>query len=391
MGSFSFALTTSTEDGGEAVVETTEGVFDPDTGNGSAVTTTSMGTTTMLLVDKTVYMSVAEGIPVGSELDQLAEGSCFARTWHAMAADEVRSGVLIDINHPTGLDIERLQTMVDTSAAGVRSLPTNGDSGEPGSYSVTLTDEDQDEYRRLLEMVVGVDDEGRIVSVEWTVSLDSGGGSVAGDSADRTSTERRSLTLTEFGTQVVVEAPDADDTCSAEEQEVEWACGFAAAEVMRDAMFEIYNEDPEALREIVDSFREASGDTCPEALDVPALVSSGRCKPDMVRFLFEDLGLDPNQRSRFSHGYTALFDVTYFDPEDDPEFSDACTPEQDLETVRVLLEAGADPCIGPEVEHEYDPALGRPEWDPPALGISEWDEAPEIVALVEGAAVNCTP
>ena len=52
---------------------------------------------------------------------------------------------------------------------------------------------------------------------------------------------------------------------------------------------------------------------------------------------------------------------------------------------------GSDPCIGPEGGHQYNPALNAPEWDPPAIGISEWGEAPEIVELVEGAAVNCTP
>jgi hypothetical protein len=101
--------------------------------------------------------------------------------------------------------------------------------------------------------------------------------------------------------------------------------------------------------------------------------------------------MDPNQSYPFGAGHTALFVVTYFDSEDDAEYAKVCTPEEDLGTVRALLDAGADPCIGPEEEHQYNPSLDAPEWDPPAVGISEWDEAPEIVALVEAAATTCSP
>ena len=390
MDSFSFRLTTTSEQGEGTAVDDTVGEFDPDSGNGSAVTTSPEGTTSVRLVGGTLYVSTPVQPSADSELGELLEGSCFDRTWQSMDADDVRSGALIDINHPTGLDIEWLQTMVDTGAPELQALPSEGEGGEPASYSVTLADEDQDEHRRLLEMVVRVDDEERVVSVDWTVSVDRGSETTAADIPGDTSTERGSLTLTGFGNEVEVEAPAPEDTCNLEQQELEWRCGFAATEMNRDAMSEIYDEDREALCEIVDSFRDATGDACPEALNVPALVTSASCQPDMVRFLFEELDLDPNQQGSNGDGFTALFVLTYFDAEDS-EFSEVCTPEQDLETIRVLLEAGADPCIGPDGEHEYDPSSNAPEWEPPATGISEWGEAPEVVALVEGAAVNCTP
>ncbi len=315
------------------------------------------------MVDGVSYFATPDIDLSGTGLDEAAAppGSCYSLPWQSMGAAPEASGALVDINNPTGLDIERLQEMVNTDAEELQPVP--GESADDGGvvYSVAIADVGEDNYRQLQDMVVRVDAAGRVVSADWTELM--GADDLYEESdieapGDTSWTETMSLTLSDFGIPVEVTAPAPEDTCGLEQSAVEHTCGFGAADIREAAMDEIYDGDfREGLREIVESFTEETNGSCPESLSVPLLVSSAACDPEMVRFLFEDLGMDPNQTDFSGDGHTALFSVTYYDPEDDPEFSEVCTPEQDLETVRVLLDSGADPCIGPDEEHEYDPAL----------------------------------
>lgn len=385
MESFAFRLTTEGEDGGSRWVEATEGVYDPTNGSASAVHTGSGrdGEDRLLMVDGVLYLSSPDLDREGLEdLPDPSGSACLDAEWQSAPVPEP-TGALIDINNPTGLQIEALQEMVANGADQLQPLPADAGQPDGTQYSVDVADIVQDDYRELLDMVVTVDDIGRVVSVDWTVSADIGGGAP--------STEEMALTLSEFGVPVEAEAPAAEDTCDWDEMSLETACGFGATDVREEATGAIAAGDRQELTEIVNSFNTSTGGTCPESLSVPLLVSSARCDPGMVQFLFEDLEFDPNWTDQIGMGTTALFDLTYYDPEDDPEFSQICTPEQDLETIRVLLDAGADPCLAPDAQNGLGPLPGEPQWEAPAVGISEWSEPAEIVELVERAATTCTP
>lgn len=335
------------------------------------------------MVDGVQYLSSPDLDLEGLEdLPDTSGSACLDAEWQSTGPANEPTGALIDINNPTGLQIEALQEMVTNGADQLQPLPA--DTGQPDRtrYAVDVAEIDHDDFRELLDMIVTVDDLGRVVAVDWTVSVDI---------VDAPSTETMALTLSEFGVPVEVTAPAAEDVCDDEEMGLELACGFEATDVREEATGAISAGDREELAEIVNSFNTSTGGTCPESLSVPLLVSSARCDPGMVQFLFEDLEFDPNWMDQIGMGITALFDLTYYDPEDDPEFSQVCTPEQDLETIRVLLDAGADPCLAPDAQNGLGPLPGEPQWEAPAVGISEWSEPAEIVELVEGAATTCTP
>jgi hypothetical protein len=388
--SFAFTLTAEGEDSGSRWVETTEGVYDPANGTASAVHTGSgrEGEDRLLMVDGVQYLSTPDVSLEGLEdFPDTPGGACSDAAWHSIGPVPEPTGALIDINNPTGLQIEALQEMVTEGADELQPMPA--DTGQPDGtrYEVDVADIDQDDYRELLDMVVTTDDIGRVVAVDWTVSVDVGGAP---------STETMALKLSEFGVPVEVTVPESEDICDTDELSLEFACGFAATDVREEAMGAIASGDRQELTEIVSSFNTSTGGACPESLSVPLLVSSARCDPGMVQFLFEDLEFDPNWMDYIGldligQGTTALFELTYYDPEDDPEFSDVCTPEQDLETIRVLLDAGADPCLAPDAQNGLGPLPGEPQWEAPAIGISEWNEPVEIVELVESAATTCTP
>jgi hypothetical protein len=388
--SFAFTLTTEVADGsGDVWVETTEGVYDPASGTASAVHSESGrdGEDRLLMVDGVQYLSspkpyleAPEGAP------RRPRSACRDAEWQSTGPVTEPTGALIDINDPTGLQTDALQEMVTNGADQLQLLPPDAGQPDAARYAVDVAEIDQDDFRELLDMIVTVDDLDRVIAVDWTVSVDI---------VDAPSTETMVLTLSEFGVPVEVTAPAAEDVCDDDEMGLELACGFEATDVREAASGAIRTGDRAELAEIVDSFNTSTGGACPESLSVPQLVSSARCDPEMVRFLFEDLGLDPNWldyigMDLIGSGTTALFELTYYDPEDD-EFGQACTPEQDLETIRVLLDAGADPCLAPDAQNGLGPLPGEPPWEAPAVGISDWDEPSEIVELVEGAATSCTP
>lgn len=390
--SFAFALSTETVDGGETIVRTSEGLFDPASGNASVTSSGRGFEDRMIVVDGVTYFETPElGTDAGLDPSiEVPDWSCYSLPWRSMGDIAEPSGQVLDSNHPTGLGIERLQRMVTDQAAELELLPSEVPDSAVTAYSVTIADSDQDEGSELQDMVVRVDGEGRVVGVDWSVLFndsDTGHDPAIGNASSATWTESMSLTLSDFGTAVEVTAPDPADTCSLEQAGIEHTCGFGAADIREEASAAAFAGDRDALREIVESFNEATEGSCPESLSVPWLVSSAACDPDMVRFLFDELELDPNQSDSMASGHTALFELTYFDPEDDPEFSQVCTPSQDLGAIRALLDAGADPCIGPDEQHQAD----GPPYEAPATGISEWDEAPEIVELVESAATTCSP
>ncbi len=336
------------------------------------------------MVDGVQYLSSPDPYLDGPEgAAGRPRSACLDAEWQSSGPVTEPTGALIDINNPTGLQIDALQEMVTNSADQLQPLPADAGQTDATRYAVDVAEIDQDDFRELLDMIVTVDDLDRVIAVDWTVSVDA------------PSTETMALTLSDFGVPVEVTAPAAEDVCDEDEAALEFACGFQAADVREEATAAIRAGDHAELAEIVNSFNTSTGGACPESLSVPQLVSSARCDPDMVRFLFEDLGLDPNWLDHtgidlIGSGTTALFELTYYNPEND-EFGQVCTPEQDLETIRVLLDAGADPCLAPDTQNGFGPLPGEPQWEAPAVGISNWDEPADIVELVERAATTCTP
>lgn len=131
----------------------------------------------------------------------------------------------------------------------------------------------------------------------------------------------------------------------------------------------------EAVRDAVEALRVGDRELATRLIggslrDGPAnqtFFSAAECDPDLVRFLLDDLHLDPNARG--GTGSTVIHELTFY------EGRHCETP---AETIEVLLDAGADPCASPD--HSPNQV--------PALEIERWNEPPEVVALVRRA--SCT-
>lgn len=141
--------------------------------------------------------------------------------------------------------------------------------------------------------------------------------------------------------------------------------------------------DSEALRDAVEALRVGDLESVPRLVDSgglgdgqPAvtLVSSVKCDPRLVRFLLEDAGVAADARRNTGAGL--VHEIAY--PYEDP-ICGAEELDQLDETLRLVISAGADPCLTPESRESEVPAVRAGEWGLPS----------ESVELLESYASDC--
>ncbi len=112
------------------------------------------------------------------------------------------------------------------------------------------------------------------------------------------------------------------------------------------------------------------------------LLGTASCDPDMMRLLVDELDVDAN--AHYTNGASVLYAI--LDPENDIYDDDgdgqliACGDNSVLaESLSVVLNAGADPCLDSQV----DPAR------PTVTVLREWGWPETIVETVEEFAQRC--
>lgn len=109
--------------------------------------------------------------------------------------------------------------------------------------------------------------------------------------------------------------------------------------------------------------------------DIILFYSSAGCSTESMRFLIDELGLDPLTEVA---GETTVYSLVVSDEVSiDPERD--CSEQERVGPVRVLLEEGVDPCLAPN-------------WAPghiPAHKASEWGRLQEMADLLRDYSANC--
>lgn len=114
------------------------------------------------------------------------------------------------------------------------------------------------------------------------------------------------------------------------------------------------------------------GHTSPE--QQVAFMSAAICQPTSLRYLIEEMGFAATART--DEGHTIIYDQTFFDGS--PLFR-GCAPETRADSVRYLLEMGADPCLGP---------ADKPA-ESPSRRAGEWGADPAVVAVIDEYSADC--
>ena len=364
--SFAFRMydTSESSDNTEALL--LEGVVDPAAGNGSATFVDDVDEAPLetIAVDGIDYLSnTRPGMDPELREEIPESGPCAGKGW--MVDDmSVHLPKIMHGDPIIQVDLDRVLALI---AEGEPSATVVDDHDGETTYAVGLSDDltiapkepDLEASATIADMTATVDAQGRITEVQWEHRYD-----------EYVTTTR--IEMFDFGVPVEVAAPADDDVCSYTESMEHSFCRFESQDLNQPLVDAIEAGDREALR-------SAHAELCTYAEDVPLYVRTAGCDVAMVEFLFTELGMDPNATMSAP---TALFDTTHPDRRADRN----CTPAEDLALVQVLLDAGADPCIAPEVDWAFGEA---PEWEAPATGITKWNVPPEMVAAVQAATENC--
>jgi len=150
------------------------------------------------------------------------------------------------------------------------------------------------------------------------------------------------------------------------------ACGEAGRFEAQDRAYTaIFEGDVEGLVEEV-----RSNPTLKSGESASYLLGVSACHPDMMSAMVDDLGFDTN--AAYLNNMTALFSITF---NEDAQASDNwdCSESTVQQSLKILLEGGADPCLSPSDDSTLKPVLKA----------EEWGNSPEVVALLNEYASNC--
>ena len=133
---------------------------------------------------------------------------------------------------------------------------------------------------------------------------------------------------------------------------------FAAIEMSMEVRARLQRGDLDGAKQLIEETGLGS------ALSQVVWLSSNVCSPETVRFLLHDVGVNPRA---FERGRTALYVIAA-----EGVGRTDCADAVRAESVRLIIDAGGNPCQAPE----GDPAMG------PAVLAESWGETPEVVAAL---------
>lgn len=133
---------------------------------------------------------------------------------------------------------------------------------------------------------------------------------------------------------------------------------FHAIEMSREVRARLQRGDLDGAKQLIDETGLGS------ALSQVVWLSSNVCSPTTVEFLLDEVGVNPRASER---GRNSLYEIAA-----EGIGRADCADTVRAESVRLIIDAGGNPCRAPE----GDPALS------PAVLAESWGESPEVVAAL---------
>jgi hypothetical protein len=137
------------------------------------------------------------------------------------------------------------------------------------------------------------------------------------------------------------------------------SCGLSAFnefEARDEARSAVFSGDKESLAQLVSDNPALRKQDAQELL-----LGSTACRPEMARFMIDDLNF---RADTDSEGWGVLNAILAPDLGDDElsHTEDYCSTEVLVDTLQILLEAGADPCLSPDDDDASRPLLAAEAW-----------------------------
>jgi hypothetical protein len=136
------------------------------------------------------------------------------------------------------------------------------------------------------------------------------------------------------------------------------SCGLSAFnefEARDEARAAVFSGDKEGLAQLVSDHPALRNQDAQQLL-----LGSTACRPEMARFMIDELGF---RADTDFEGWGVLNEIlTPETGEDELSNEDFCSTEVLAETLQILLEAGADPCLSPDDDDASRPLLAAKAW-----------------------------
>jgi hypothetical protein len=137
------------------------------------------------------------------------------------------------------------------------------------------------------------------------------------------------------------------------------SCGLSAFnefEARDEARAAVFSGDKEGLAQLVSDHPALRNQDAQQLL-----LGSTACRPEMARFMIDELGFRAD--TDFEGWGVLNLILTPETGEDELSNSeDFCSTEVLAETLQILLEAGADPCLSPDDDDASRPLLAAEAW-----------------------------